>query len=57
MRLATPAQVVLGSEPGVEYDADSEDELVGPQGLSARGGPGGHSRYKMLHNLWTSMRT
>eukprot|EP00967_Tisochrysis_lutea_P025915 scaffold29929_cov19-Tisochrysis_lutea.AAC.1 len=50
-------QVQVGAEPGVEYDADSENELIGPQGLAKRAaGSGKQVRFEMLHNLWASKR-
>ncbi len=39
-----------GAEPGVEYDADSEDELVGFGSMAAP--PGTGSRFRHLHELW-----
>ncbi|KAF5834150.1 hypothetical protein DUNSADRAFT_9269 [Dunaliella salina] len=54
---ALHGQVLMGTEPGVEYDADSENELLGPQGLAKRAaGSGKQVRFEMLHNLWASKR-
>jgi len=54
---ALHGQVQVGAEPGVEYDADSENELIGPQGLAKRAaGSGKQVRFEMLHNLWASKR-
>ena len=50
-------QVLYGGEPGVEYDVDSEDELLGPEGIAKlAAGRGKKARFEMLHNLWSSKR-
>lgn len=41
-----------GTEPGIEYDADSEDELVGFGAMAAPQNAGG--RFRLLHELWYS---
>ncbi|KAJ9518018.1 hypothetical protein QJQ45_004301 [Haematococcus lacustris] len=44
------AKVHAGQEPGLEYDCDSEDELVS---MASAGLSGLASRYRLLHDLWT----
>ena len=42
---------------GFAYDADSEDELLGPGGMAEMaGGLGGGTRHRALHVLWTVCR-
>lgn len=47
-------KVEIGEEPGLEYDADSEDELNALGGLAADLGGPPPLRYKLLHNLWSA---
>ncbi|KAF8057725.1 hypothetical protein HT031_005909 [Scenedesmus sp. PABB004] len=49
-------KVEVGEEPGLEYDADSEDELDALGGLCADTtcGTGPPLRFKLLHNLWSA---
>jgi hypothetical protein len=51
---AAAAQVEVGEEPGLEYDADSEDELDALGGLCGEPSAGLPQplRFKLLHNLW-----
>lgn len=46
----------MGEEPGLEYDADSEDELDALAGLAGdiSAGLPPPLRYKLLHNLWAA---
>eukprot|EP00882_Tetradesmus_deserticola_P012294 GHRQ01013028.1.p1 GENE.GHRQ01013028.1~~GHRQ01013028.1.p1 ORF type:complete len:287 (+),score=158.48 GHRQ01013028.1:364-1224(+) len=47
-------KVEVGEEPGLEYDADSEDELDALGGLCGEPAAGLPQplRFKLLHNLW-----
>lgn len=49
-------QVEVGEEPGLEYDADSEDELDALSGLCGDPAAGLPTplRFKLLHNLWSA---
>lgn len=50
-------QLHTNSEPGVVYEADSEDELMGTEGIAKKAtGPGRNARYMMLHGLWASFK-
>lgn len=46
----------MGEEPGLEYDADSEDELDALGGLcvDTQAGLQPPLRFKLLHNLWSA---
>jgi hypothetical protein len=48
-------QVEVGEEPGLEYDADSEDELDQLSALHCEADSGLQPplRFKLLHNLWS----
>jgi hypothetical protein len=50
----THTQVETGEEPGLEYDADSEEELDALGALCTDPGSGlaPPLRFKLLHNLW-----
>lgn len=47
--ICTAAQVG-STEPGLEYDAESEDEMGSLAGVA--GLPGAAGRFKLLHDLW-----
>lgn len=49
-------QVEVGEEPGLEYDADSEDELdaLGALNSDPEVGIQKPLRFKLLHNLWSA---
>eukprot|EP00878_Enallax_costatus_P020355 GHUV01021510.1.p1 GENE.GHUV01021510.1~~GHUV01021510.1.p1 ORF type:complete len:707 (+),score=273.69 GHUV01021510.1:214-2121(+) len=49
-------KVEVGEEPGLEYDADSEDELDALGGLcvDTTAGLQPPLRFKLLHNLWSA---
>lgn len=44
--------MLSGSEPGVEYDGESEEEVVEVLGSTACM-PGMNARFRMLHDLWS----
>jgi hypothetical protein len=46
--------VEAGNEPGLEYDADSEDELEAIGAAHSGGGDAAPVRFRLLHNLWAS---
>jgi len=51
------SQLHTNAEPGVVYEADSEDELMGTEGIAKKAtGPGRYARYMMLHGLWASLK-
>ena len=51
-----PLQVESQQQPGLEYDAEAEEELWAASRL-ARGGPSeGAIRFTQLHDLWSSYR-
>lgn len=49
-------KVEAGEEPGLEYDADSEEELDAVGALCTEPGAGlaPPLRFKLLHNLWST---
>lgn len=49
-----PHQVEAGTEPGLEYDDDSEDELDAISGAHSGGGDTAPVRFRLLHNLWAN---
>jgi hypothetical protein len=54
--VSTHAQVEAGEEPGLEYDADSEEELdaVGALCTDPSVALQPPLRFKLLHNLWST---
>ncbi len=57
--LLSAVQVEAGTQPGLEYDDESEDDLQAAASMAEDGVPQGGlaacaHRYRLLHELWAS---